>query len=478
MKFCGNCGARLKFIDGEIFNHILNLEKLHNIKIAWVDYVTALPNNTKVGIITLSDGRNALFYGNEIIKKIGGKVIDFVSHLYFRQDGLLAGVLGFRLDFGFKNLLFIGDEIFDEIAGMKINKVKDVWLRPNGELAGAFYPDIKFPPNIRDDNKKIFWFLFSGESVIERGDKEPMVGIQEVTLMPNGELTGTILRDSSKGLRFIPFIGNRIIEKIEDKPIQFCNFIPLDNNTLAGEVVLSDYSDWLIFIGEKLINQIGGKNIKGVRDLYFLSNGICAGIIETTDKQLLPFKQDNLLEKIEGKSIEQTYDVQLLPNGDLIGTVKFFDGSTNVFINNKIVERLGDKEIEDIKDVYVLSDGIMTGVAMINSRWHLFIGDQIIEFEHTEKLKEGSPLDVKILPNGELMGHYCTGLASRCVPFKGNKVLEEIDGEEIIKAWVEPLPDNTLSGEILFSNDQRAGLLWHGAKFKVTDLKPISYDYE
>jgi hypothetical protein len=465
MKFCGNCGAKLKFKDGEIFNHVLNLEKLHNIKIAWIDYVTALPNNTKVGIITLSDGRNALFYGNEIINKIGGKVIDFVSYLYFRQDSLLAGVLFFRS--GFKNLLFIGDKIFDEIAGIKIKKVKDVWLRPNGELAGSFYPDIKLPDGIRDDFEKL-WFLFSGNSVIEREDKKPMAAINKVTLMPNGELAGTFSLYSP--LRYIPFIGNRIIEKIGDKTIEFCNFIPLDNNTLAGEVILSDYSDWLIFIGEKLINKIGGKDIKGVRDLYFLSNGICAGIIETTDKQLLPFKQDNLLEKIEGKNIEEVYDVQLLPNGDLIGTAKFFDGSTHVFINNKILEKLGNKEIRDIRDVFVLPNGIMTGIANIDSKWHLFIGDQIIEFEHTEKLKEGGPLDVKILPNGELMGNYCTGFASRCVPFKGNKVLEEIAGEEIKSASVDPLPDNTLSGGILFSKGQQAGLLWHGTKLKVTYL--------
>jgi len=292
MKFCGNCGAKLKFADGEIFNHILNLEKLHNIKIAWIDYVTALPNNTKVGIITLSNGRNALFYGNEIINKIGGKVIDFVLRLYFRQDGLLAGVLSFSHDSNY--MLFIGDKIFNEIAGMKIKYVKYVWLRPNGELAGAFYPDIE-------------------------------------------------------------------------------------------------------------------------------------------------------------------------PN--------FSDGSIHVFINNKIVEKLGNKEIKYISDVFVLPNGFITGVAEIDSKWHLFIGDQIIDFEHTEELKEGYPLDAMILPNGELIGCYCTGFASRCVPFKGNKVLEEIDGEKIISCDIDALPDNTLSGRVVFSKYRAAGLLWHGTKIKVTELK-------
>ena len=470
MKFCGNCGAKLKFADGEIFNHILNLEKLHNIKIAWIDYVTALPNNTKVGIITLSNGRNALFYGNEIINKIGGKVIDFVLRLYFRQDGLLAGVLSFSHDSNY--MLFIGDKIFNEIAGMKIKYVKYVWLRPNGELAGAFYPDIEPSDAVRDDNKERFWFLFSGNSLIEKEDKNPMTAINEVTLMPNGELVGNFWLYSPSPIRLIPFIGNKIIKNIKDKPIWFCDFIPLDNNTLAGKVkLLNNSTNWLIFIGEKLINKIGERDIKEVKDLYFLSNGTYAGIIETTDKQLLPFKQNNLLEKIEGKSIEYVFDVQLLPNGDLIGTANFSDGSTHVFINNKIVEKLGNKEIKYISDVFVLPNGFITGVAEIDSKWHLFIGDQIIDFEHTEELKEGYPLDAMILPNGELIGCYCTGFASRCVPFKGNKVLEEIDGEKIISCDIDALPDNTLSGRVVFSKYRAAGLLWHGTKIKVTELK-------
>jgi hypothetical protein len=369
-------------------------------------------------------------------------------------------------------MLFIGDKIFNEIAGMKIKYVKYVWLRPNGELAGALYPDIEPSDAVRDDNKERFWFLFSGNSLIEKEDKNPMTDINEVTLMPNGELAGSFWLYSPSPIRLIPFIGNKIIKNIKDKPILFCDFIPLDNNTLAGKVrLLNNSTNWLIFIGEKLINKIEERDIKEVKDLYFLSNGIYAGIIETTDKQLLPFKKNKLLEKIEGKSIEYVFDVQLLPNGDLIGTANFSDGSTHVFINNKILEKLGNKEIMDIRDVFVLPNGIMTGIAKIDSKWHLFIGDQIIEFEHTEELKEGYPLDAMILPNGELIGCYCKGFASRCVPFKGNKVLEEIEGEKIISCDIDALPDNTLSGRVVFSNYRAAGLLWHGTKIKVTELK-------
>jgi CBS domain-containing protein len=471
MKFCGNCGAKLKFKNGEIFNHVLNLERENRIQIAYVNYITALPNSSLMGIITLADMRSVPFIGNKIIERIGGRSIKYTNKIFFRSDEILTGIISL---YDNKDAIFVGDNIIETIKGKKIESFSDeIYMSPNGDLAGA----------VRISDGRLL--PFNGDFLMEEINGKLIMAVYNVHLRRDGKLAGRLMMPENI-IQWFPFIGEIVIKEIENKPILTCDGIDsLEDNTLIGWVHCFDRFSNIetIFIGDKLLTHIGGIKINRIYEFQYLSNGVFAGIANLQDGREIPFIKDTLLEKIGGKEVNKTNYFHLLPNGNLIGVVTFYDGKAGIFLNDKLIyEKIDDQELDEFDYPYklhILPDGRFTGAICIGNRSNLkytyklyqFVGDQI--YKYLEGFEITQIRDIDVLPNGEIIGSVILSDGSKII-FKGNKIIEpeSIVGEKVESAHVRYLPDGTLEIFVDLLTGRRVNLFWYETQFKITEIKP------
>jgi len=78
-------------IRGEILDFLLEMEKIHGIKIKDADYIHSQPNGTLAGRVLLSDGRVVLFQGDKLLERIGEEEIKDAENIHSQPDGTLAG---------------------------------------------------------------------------------------------------------------------------------------------------------------------------------------------------------------------------------------------------------------------------------------------------------------------------------------------------------------------------------------------------
>jgi hypothetical protein len=470
MKFCGNCGAKLKFKNGEIFNHVLNLERENRTQIAYVDYITSLPNGNLMGIVTLADMRSVPFIGDKIIEKIGGRSIEYTNKIFFRPDGTLTGIISL---YDNKEAIFISDNVIETIKGKKIERFGDeIYMSSNGDLAGS----------VRILDGRLL--PFNGDFLMEEVNGKLIMVAYNVHLRRDGKLAGRLMTPENI-IQWLPFIGETVIKEIENKPILTCDGIgSLEDNTLIGWVHCFDCFSSIetIFVGDKLLTHIGGIKVKSIYEFQYLSNGILSGIANLQDGRKLPFIKDTLLEKIGGKEVKETKYFHLLPNGNLIGIVTFYDGKAGVFLNDKLIyEKIGNQELDEFNypdKLHILPDGRFTGVICIGNRSNLkyiyklyqFVADQI--YEYLEGFEITQIRDIDVLPNGEIIGSV-TLSDDRKIIFKGNKIIEpeSIVGEKVKSSYVRYLPDGTLEIFVDLLTGRRVNLFWYETQFKMTELK-------
>jgi len=86
------------FTRGEILDFLLEMEKIHKIKIINAWDIHSLPDGTLAGVVRFSELRNGKkvtrwvpFQGDKLLERIGGKEIIYAWNIHSQPDGTLAG---------------------------------------------------------------------------------------------------------------------------------------------------------------------------------------------------------------------------------------------------------------------------------------------------------------------------------------------------------------------------------------------------
>jgi hypothetical protein len=140
---------------GEILDFLLEMEKIHGIKIKDAKDIHSQPDGTLAGLVQLSNGRWVPFQGDKLLKMIGGEEIKSAGNIHSQPDGTLAGVV--QLSNG-RWVFFQGDKLLEKIGGEEIKDVKNVHSQPDGTLAGK----------VQLSNYRWINFFWDGERVYSR----------------------------------------------------------------------------------------------------------------------------------------------------------------------------------------------------------------------------------------------------------------------------------------------------------------------
>ncbi|MBO3832356.1 MAG: hypothetical protein FGF51_03095 [Candidatus Brockarchaeota archaeon] len=356
-------------------------------------------------------------------------------------------------------------EIFDVVKRInekskksKIIRVIDVFTLPD-TIAGV----VEYGSNTRGTD----YPPFIGETVVEEVGGRRVWHYSHLEPLPDGRVAGAVQMEDGS---WIFFKGDAIIENIEGKEILNTSedgFAVLPDGTLTGNIEIACGQAWEAFKGESFIKRIRGKEIERACILQAWCDGTLVGVASLKDERDVPFKGDVLLDEIQGEKVVYVDLPLFLPDGILAGVVTLKGGKRALFKDDVLIESIGGKRIiakPELLSYELLSDGTIVGTARVEGceRKLLFRDDTLIDRIGGKEFKAVHVSHSVFLGNMlESALASLVGVASlkdeRDVPFKGDVLLDEIQGEKVVYVDLPLfLPDGILAGVVTLKGGKRA----------------------